>query len=189
MSAVIQHPMTLEAFLAWEERQSLRYEFDGFAPVAMTGGTVAHAAIQRNLAIAIGSRLRGRACQYFGSDLKIKVDGRVRYPDGMVVCSAQDTRATIADDPVVVFEVLSDSTARTDTIAKNHEYAATKSIRRYVILSQDEPAGTMFERIGENWVGSLLMRLSVLTMPEIDIDMPLSEFYEGVKFAPNAEIS
>ncbi len=34
--------MTLAEFLAWEERQDLRYEFDGFKPIAMTGGTIAH---------------------------------------------------------------------------------------------------------------------------------------------------
>ena len=54
--------MTREQFLAWEERQQLRYEFDGFQPVAMTGGTAAHAAIQRNLAMAVGGRLRGGTC-------------------------------------------------------------------------------------------------------------------------------
>lgn len=37
--------MTLAAFLEWEERQELRYEFDGFQPVAMTGGTAEHSAI------------------------------------------------------------------------------------------------------------------------------------------------
>jgi hypothetical protein len=31
--------MTLEAFLGWESRQEIKYEFDGFRPVAMTGGT------------------------------------------------------------------------------------------------------------------------------------------------------
>ena len=41
--------MSLEEFLAWEERQELRWEFDGFAPVAMTGGTAEHSAIQRNM--------------------------------------------------------------------------------------------------------------------------------------------
>ena len=39
MNVVLRKPMTLEAFLAWEERQELRYEFDGFQPIAMTGGT------------------------------------------------------------------------------------------------------------------------------------------------------
>jgi len=47
--------MTLAEFLEWEERQPMRYEFDGVGPVAMSGGTAGHAAIQRNLAIAFGA--------------------------------------------------------------------------------------------------------------------------------------
>ena len=39
MSVAVRRPMTMEAFLAWEEGQELRWEFDGFAPIAMTGGT------------------------------------------------------------------------------------------------------------------------------------------------------
>ena len=51
MSAALQ-PMTMvEEFLAWEEAQQGRYEFDGFRPVAMTGGTFAHEVI-------IGQNLR-----------------------------------------------------------------------------------------------------------------------------------
>jgi Uma2 family endonuclease len=75
--------MTLAEFLAWEERQELRYEFDGFAPVAMTGGTRAHETIHVNLLIALGNRLRGGPCRAYGSDLKIEVAGRIRYPDAL----------------------------------------------------------------------------------------------------------
>jgi hypothetical protein len=67
MNLAAPKPMTLAEFLKWEERQDLRYEFDGSAPVAMAGGSLAHAAIQRNLALALGSRLRGKPCQFFGS--------------------------------------------------------------------------------------------------------------------------
>ena len=49
MSIALQKPMTLAQFLVWEERHDLRYEFDGFAPVAMTGGTYAHDRITFNL--------------------------------------------------------------------------------------------------------------------------------------------
>jgi hypothetical protein len=49
MSVTLQRPWTTEQFLAWEERQELRFEFDGVRPVAMAGGTAAHSAIQRNL--------------------------------------------------------------------------------------------------------------------------------------------
>jgi hypothetical protein len=48
--------MTLAQFLDWEDRQELRYEFDGFQPIAMTGGTQAHAAIQVSLITALNRR-------------------------------------------------------------------------------------------------------------------------------------
>jgi len=180
--------MTAAEFLVWEEKQPLCYEFDGFQPIAMTGGTAAHAALQRNLAIALGGRLRGQRCQLFGNNLKIEVAGKIRYPDGFVVCSPISPAEKIIHDPVVIFEVLSDSTARTDLVTKNHEYASTPSVQRYVILSQDEIAGAMFERIGREWVGRLLAEESVLRMPEIGVEVPFAVFYEGIEFPrPDAE--
>ena len=47
MSQTLQRPMTRKAFLAWEERQPVRYEFDGAAVRAMTGGSANHARVQR----------------------------------------------------------------------------------------------------------------------------------------------
>jgi Uma2 family endonuclease len=182
MIAARQRTMTLAEFLEWEARQELRYEFDGFQPVAMTGGTFAHAVIQRNLAIAIGGRLRGKPCAFVGSDLKIEVAGRIRYPDGFVVCTPQSPRAKRVIDPVVIFEVLSESTARTDLVEKNSEYAETPSVRRYITLTQDAIGGTMFERIGDDWVGHLLAPGAIIRLPEIGIEVPLAEFYEDVAF-------
>jgi Uma2 family endonuclease len=184
MTGVARKPMTIAEFLDWEDRQALRHEFDGVQPVAMNGGTIAHSAIQRNLAIAVGGRLRGHRCQFYGSDLKIEVAGRIRYPDGFVVCSAPPPRDKVVRDPVIVFEVLSDSTARTDLLTKNQEYAATPSIRRYITLSQDEIAGTLFERMGGDWVGHLVAADSVLRLPELGIELPFAELYEGLEFPP-----
>src|SRR5271156_4798487 len=73
MSAVRQNPMTLAQFLAWEERQDLRYEFDGFQPVAMTGGTGAHDQITFNLRKALDARLAGMSCRPLGPNIKIIV--------------------------------------------------------------------------------------------------------------------
>ena len=182
MNGALRKTMSLAEFLAWEERQPLRYEFDGFQPVAMTGGTAAHAIIQRNLAIAVGGRLRRTPCQFFGSDLKVEVAGRIRYPDGFVVCAPVSPGSTVVREPVVIFEVLSESTSRTDMFTKNQEYAATASVRRYVLLAQDAQGGMMFERVGDDWAGHVLAADAVLRMPEIDIELPLAELYEGVEF-------
>ena len=180
--------MSLDDFLEWEERQELRYEFDGFRPTAMTGGTVEHSAIQRNLITALTNRLRGKPCQPHGSELKIAVAGSIRYPDAFVVCSLVPRGTTVVIDPVVVFEVLSPSTSNTDRIVKNQEYRDTPSIQRYVMLEQDRQAATVFDRAGDDWVGHLVSGDVALAMPEIGIELPLAELYEGVSFAePEAE--
>jgi Uma2 family endonuclease len=183
MSVALPRPMTREQFLAWEEKQPLRYEFDGFQPVAMTGGTAAHAGIQRNLAIAVGGRLRAGPCRFYGSDLKIETANGFRYPDGFVVCSPVARNATVVRDPVVIFEVLSESTAGIDLVTKNQEYSASPSVQRYIVLTQDAVGGTMFERVAADWVGHLLGADSVLHMPEIGIELPLAELYDGVDIA------
>jgi Uma2 family endonuclease len=182
MNVALRRSMTLQEFLSWEERQETRFEFDGEQPVAMTGGTRAHAILQRNLAISVGGRLRGKPCSFFGSDLKIEVAGRIRYPDGFVVCSPGVNSSTLVRDPVVIFEVLSNSTASTDRITKNHEYAATPSVQRYIMLEQDRIGAMVFSRAGDDWIGHVLKDDAVLHMPEIGIDVPLSELYEGIDF-------
>jgi Uma2 family endonuclease len=183
MNFALRKPMTLAEFLEWEERQPMRYEFDGVGPVAMTGGTAGHADVQRNLAIAVGGRLRGKPCRFYGSDLKFQVaEGHVRYPDGMVVCSQVDRTTTVIYDPVIVFEVLSPSTTRDDRIVKAREYQATPSVQRYVMLEQDAVGATVYARSGNAWTHEILVADSILTLPEIGVELPLAELYEGIVF-------
>jgi len=180
MTIALRRPMTLDEFLAWERGQELRYEFDGVQPFAMTGGTVAHSVIATNLVRALEDRLRGGSCRAFRGDLKVMVAGRVRYPDAVVTCSPVANDADIVPDPVVIFEVLSSSTASTDRIEKNEEYRATPSIQRYVMLEQARQAATVFSRVGDDWVGHVLTGAAVLAMPEIGADLALGGLYAGI---------
>ena len=157
MSAPLPRPMTLEEFLAGEDRQ----EFDGFAPVATTGGTAAHAAIARNILRALGNQLVGKPCQIFGRDLKVQA-------------------AESIPDPVVIFEVLGDSTAATDRFAKNREYAATPSIRRHVMVEQGRIGATVLTREPGGWLGRLIGEADTLAMPEIGASLPLAARYAGL---------
>ena len=184
MNVALKRPWTTEQFLAWEELQELRYEFDGFQAIAMAGGTAAHAAIQRNLIVALGVGLRGKSCQPYGSELKIKVaDRSIRYPDAFVICTPVLPRATVVPDPVVIFEVLSENSATDDFVTKNAEYRATPSVQRYVVLQQVKAAAVVFSRKGDDWITDLLTGDdAVLRMPEIGLDISLSEIYLGVAF-------
>ena len=180
MSAALK-PMTAEEFLAWEERQDERYEFDGFRPIAMTGGTFAHGIIGRNVRTELDNRLRGSRCIPLGPDMKIAVVGRFRYPDAIVVCSPVDRKATVIADPVVVFEVLSDGTARIDHFDKLREYTATASIRRYVLLQQDGIGATVYVRDGDRMVVETVARGDTLRLPEIEVEIPVDDLYRGVE--------
>jgi Uma2 family endonuclease len=131
--------------------------------------------------------LRGHRCQAHGSDLKIQVAGRIRYPDAFVVCSPVPSGATVVHDPVVVFEILSPGTSYKDRIEKNREYRATPSIQCYVILEQTRPAATVYTRAGDDWVADVLVGEAELALPEIDSNIPLSEVYEGVPLTPESD--
>lgn len=180
MSA-LPKPVTVEEFLDWEERQEERYEYDGVTVHAMTGGTAAHAAIQVNLLSVLRSRLKGKPCRPFGSELKLKLGSSVRYPDAFVVCAPDKPTATHVTEPVVIFEVLSESTAWRDLGVKNMEYQATPSVRRYVALHQTTVAAEIFYRAeGGDWKHQFLSGDGALAMPEIDVSISLSEIYEDV---------
>ncbi len=180
MTVALRQPTTLDEFLAWEERQELRYEFDGTGPVAMAGGTAEHDRISLNLAASLVVRLRGEPCRPCGSNLKVEVMGRVRYPDGYIICSPLVPGATVTSDPVVIFEVLSTGTARVDRVEKNREYRTIASVTHYVMLEQDEIAATVLERSGENWISRLLGATDTLHLPDVGIEIPLVELYEGL---------
>ncbi len=187
MNVALRTTMTLDAFLAWESRQELKYEFDGFKPIAMTGGTAAHSSIQLNILYSLTGRLRGKSCQPHGSDLKIKVAGRIRYPEAFVSCTPLPPRATVVSDPVVIFEVLSESSVDTDLVIKNAEYRATPSVQRYVVLEQTHAGAVVFFRKGEDWLAETVASGGTLHFPELGFDIPLAEFYIGVTVAPSGE--
>jgi Uma2 family endonuclease len=88
----------------------------------------------------------------------------------------------VVADPVVIFEVLSPSTASTDRIVKAGEYQATPSVQRYVMLEQDRIGATVYVRAGTGWSVGILSTDAVLSMPEISVELPLAELYEGLVF-------
>ena len=180
MSSTLRKPMTMAEFLDWERRQPTKHEFDGYQPVAMAGDTIAHGDLQRNLAILVGGPLRGTPCRFLGSDVQVRTDRTVRYPDGTVVCGPQQPTAVSTSEPVILFEVLSPSTAGTDRILKAREYQALPSVQRYVLVEQDRVAATVYARAGEGWSVQVLTAGETLDLPEIGVRVGLDELYVGV---------
>ena len=189
MNVAIRIPaMTREAFFDWAEAQDGPYEFDGFQPVAMTGGSLNHDQMTANLSEALRTRLRGGPCRPFGPNAGVATIGdAVRYPDALVTCGEIDGTARLVPGVIIVFEVLSPTSGRTDRIDKLREYRAVPSIRRYIILEHTSAALTVFARQDTgDWIATALTSDDTLDLPEIGITIPVTDLYEGVDLPPTA---
>ena len=177
--------MTREEFFQWAEAQEERYEFDGERPVAMPGGTNAHGLVVANIVAELGTRLRGKSCQVFPAEGGgvATVGQTVRYPDATVTCSPVQGRDRLIPSPVVVFEVVSEGNARTDRFHKMREYHAVPSIRRYVLVEQAVPVLVSYLRQDDApWTATSLSIGDTLALPEIGIEIPVADIFEGVSF-------
>jgi Uma2 family endonuclease len=174
MGALVQ-PITVEEFLAWEAGQAERFEFDGTQPVAMTGASFQHAMVVTRLIGALLPRLR-RGCVPVANDLKVVTERRVRYPDLAIVCGpvARDADQVA---PTVVMEVLSPSTALTDQRVKPVDYASVASIMTYVTWEQDSARATVRRRSTGSAAEVLEGAGAMLALPEVGIELPVSEIY------------
>jgi Uma2 family endonuclease len=189
MNAPFLKPWTQEQFFAWAAHQEGHWEFDGFRPVAMNGGTANHNIITQNVMAALRARLRGGGCRPMGPNAGIETLGAaVRYPDAFVTCSKFDGSVLLLPGAVVVLEVVSPNSGRTDRIVKVREYAAIPSVLRYVILEFTSAGLQSFERTNadEPWRATALTGDDILRMPEIGIEVPVGEFYEDVDFGSDA---
>lgn len=176
--------MTREQFLDWVERQEEPYEFDGFEPVPMTGGTRKHALLCSNVLFALRKRLERLGFDVLPEAGVATIGNALRYPDVMIVPRGGSLEDRIMPNPLVVFEVVSPSSGRTDRHIKLREYRAAPSIRRYIIV--DGADLTVYSRAdaGQDWFADALGSDDVVAIPEIGIDFPVKELFVGIEAEP-----
>ncbi|MBV9812810.1 MAG: Uma2 family endonuclease [Acetobacteraceae bacterium] len=179
MTVALRETWTIERFLAWEDAQEGRHEFDGRRIVEATGGTRAHQRIVSNLIRALEDALDPERFDAV-PEMRLAVGGSVRYPDVTVVAGRVPDAERTLRDALVLFEVVSPDSLDLDHGAKRAEYAGLPSIRRYVILEQTRAAATVLERQAGGWVP--VAAAAELAMPELGITLPLAAVYRGVRF-------
>ena len=171
-----------EEYLEGEAASLEKHEFVAGVAHAMAGAGFEHNTVAMGILLALGSRLRGKPCQPFGSDLKIRIqaDDHVHhyYPDAMIVCD----RTGLApgrhwtDKPAVIFEVLSESTRRIDEGEKALLYWKIPTLVAYILVEQDKIQVTVRRRDGGGEV--LTGRDTLLRLAEPGLEIPIGEFYE-----------
>jgi Uma2 family endonuclease len=144
--------MTYSEYLAAEAVAEVRHEFLNGEVWAIAGGTPQHGALAVSVTLALGAALSGKPCRGYSSDVRVRIPetGLSTYPDLSVVCGELETAPDDEDaitNPIVLVEVLSDSTEAYDRGAKWAHYRRIPSLREYVLVSQGEPRIEVFRRI------------------------------------------
>ena len=190
MSALPKRFFTPEEYLELEYKAEYKSQYVAGEIFAMAGAKPAHDKITTNLIAALSLRFRGRACDVFSSDMRVRAaDDLYTYPDVTAVCGEPQFQSTGQNppsltNPRVIFEVLSPSTEGFDRGIKFTRYRRLESLTDYVLLSADH-VHVEHHRLREDgvWVfDDLGAPGDVLRLASIGCDVPLAEIYDKVTF-------
>lgn len=186
MSSATALPLlSVDEYLRMEAASDVRHEYLGGYFYAMAGGQNVHNAIATGFLVAVGARLRGKPCQPFNSDTKVRVrmtnHTRFYYPDAMVVCQPNPPHDAYQDRPVVIAEVVSEATRRIDEGEKRDAYLTIPTLEDYLLIETDRPRVAAHRRTDAGFIARVYEGLdAVLPLDAISCELPLRELYERV---------
>lgn len=190
MTAVKQPDfISVNDYLAGEAVSETKHGYLGGTVHAMAGATIRHNKIAGNCLASLHGALRGKPCQPFNSDTKVRIEfpdhTRFYNPDTMVVSQTNPDTDHFQNQPVVIVEVLCDFTRRTDLGEKRDAYLTISSLKVLLFVEPDAPAVTLYRRMPEG--GFSIERHTgidaTIQFPEIDAALSLADLYERVEFA------
>ena len=179
MATAQQTPLINETeYLAGEKISDVKHEYiDGYV-YAMSGAHANHNRISMNLSVAFANHLKGKPCQPYASDMKVKIGSKYFYPDVLVDCSDVDDYFT--ESPIILVEVLSKSTRRMDETTKRLIYLQIPTLQEYVLIEQDF-VKIEIVRKNENWQPMRYYLGDELTFESIGLTLTVEEIYQRVK--------
>jgi len=184
MSSVLkQNRLSHEEYFALEQAEDQRYEYHAGEVFAMAGGSESHALISMNVGAALVNALRGKPCRVYGADMKLYIRDydKFCYPDVQVLCEKGIRHGNYVENPVLVVEVLSDSTEPYDRGRKFESYRSIESLQYCVMVDQNRPHVEVYERIENNrW--RLNVSQDILVFPLLNIALDVEGVYRQVEF-------
>jgi Uma2 family endonuclease len=178
-----------EEYLRAEELADWKHEYLNGVVYAMAGAQQEHNRIAMNIGASLHFRLAGSPCEPFGSDMKVHIeaagDVRFYYPDVQVVCDAMD--GVYQDGPVLIAEVISESTRRIDTGEKLQGYLKLPSLQLSVLVETKSPLVVAHRRTGDLFHREVYSgKDATIPLPFLNTELPLAEIYARMNFAPPA---
>lgn len=184
--------LTIEEYLLFEKESNQKHEYYKGEIFAMSGASNRHNWIFKNLYGNLTHQLKGHRCQPFGPDMRMHIleNTLFTYPDISIYCGDPTSTSFDLDtvvNPTIIIEILSRSTEDYDRGNKFKLYRDIPTLKEYILVDSEEIDVEAF-RINDKGFWELEERrflTEVLTIPTLQLTVPLTEIYEGTKLIEN----
>lgn len=195
MSQQIKSYVSPNEYLRLERQSEYKSEYLNGEIFAMTGASRKHNLITTNISSSLNGQLKGRPCEVYAVDMRVKVraTGLYTYPDVVVVCGEPQFEDDFVDtllNPTFLIEVLSQSTERYDRIAKSSYYRTIDSLAEHLLVAQAEIRLEQYVRQpdGQWFLFEYLTLDSTAQLTSIDCSLALGDVYDKISFDSNHRV-
>lgn len=189
MTAIPKQKLSLAEYFEFDRNSEANYEYFDGEIFEMSGVSPNHATIEMNLAESLNPAARKRKCRAFPANLRVKVPvlPTYRYPDMTIACGKVEFveigGLQCLVNPVLIVEVLSDSTESYDRGEKFRQYKSIESFREYLLISSDSKNVTHYLKHNERfWLQSDYVEDEAVRIATLDYDLNVNEIYRGIEF-------
>lgn len=184
MAHALKYDFTsFEDYLAGERDADIRSEYVDGLIYAMAGASETHNTIAGSFYAFIETQLKD-GCRVWQSDMKLVIRNKGQrfgyYPDIMAACGENPDDLYTRTNPILIVEVLSDSTERVDLKEKFDNYTSIPSLLEYVVVSQDVPLVRLFRR-RTSWERETYRADDVFRLESVELDVPVQHIYRRVR--------
>lgn len=168
---------TIDEYLLLEEHSAEKNELVDGEIYAMAGAKKNHVKITGNISYNLMRHLLNSPCDVYSSDMKVKAGFDCYYPDVFVSCEPEDDDPVL-EKPILIVEVLSDSTESFDRGIKLQNYFQIPTLQEYLLVSQKKTEIWIYRRIGKKWELEILKNgEDELRLISVDLSVPVKNFY------------
>ena len=173
---------SVEDYFLFEESSAVRHEFINGYIYEMSGASDNHNFICQNLLLIFRALLKKKGFYIFMENMKLKIpiDKIFYYPDIIVTSEERNIENRYAQfHPVLLAEITSDSTRKTDMVDKLIQYQKFPSLKYYLIVEQDKQEIIVISRNAEgNWQSETYNQPEeIINSTALEIEISLKEIY------------
>ncbi len=155
----------------------------------MSGGSFIHNKNFANTFGELSSKLKGKTCQPFGSDLRtsVQIGNLFAYPDISIICGNPDftdDKFDTVKNPTVIFAILSPSTKNYDLGGKFLLYKQIETLKEYILIDSESIIVIKYSKNDDNsWLMTEMNDLNeILKLNSVQVEIVLNDIYDNVKF-------